>query len=142
MRDHALRYMTPLLLLIICIPLLAMAWAPQRKNKLELKEIGLWLKGHGYAHSTIMAQREFVRLAFYADGEFIDIAEGSYEDIMIFAREINANLLVVNRNTINRLSPHFFDMISPRDLQRITIPSIPTPHYATTVFLIRGTGER
>lgn len=142
LRDRVIRYMTPFLLVIICVPLLAMAWAPQRKNKLELKEIGLWLKDHGYAHSTIMAPREFARLAFYADGELIDIAEGSYEDIILFAKEMNANLLVINRNTIDRFSPHFLDMVSPRDLQLISIPMIKTPKYATTVFVIKGEGER
>jgi 4-amino-4-deoxy-L-arabinose transferase-like glycosyltransferase len=142
LRDRVIRYVTPFLLVIICIPLLAMAWAPQRKDKLELKEIGCWLKDHGYAHSIIMAPREFIRLTFYADGEFIDIAEGSYEDIMIFADEMNADLLVINRNTIDNISPDFLEKISPRELRRIVIPDIPTPRYATAVFLIKGTGER
>lgn len=141
LRDRAIRYLTPLLLFIICVPLLTMAWTPHRKNKIELKEIGLWLKNNGYAHSIIMGQSEFVRLSFYADGEFIYLPEGLYEDIMRFAKEKSADLLIVNIKTIDHFSPGFLDKISPKDLQRIDIPEIKTPQYATTVFLIKGGGE-
>jgi hypothetical protein len=119
-----------------------MAWAPHRKSKLELKEIGLWLKNNGYAHSIIIGQIEFARLSFYADGEFIYLLEGSYEDIMRFAKEKEAGLMVINKKTIDHFSPGFLDKISPKDLQRIDIPGIETPKYATTVFLIKGEGER
>lgn len=139
-KEQILHWVTPLLLLLICIPLLAMAWAPHRKSKLELKEIGLWLRDHGYAHSIIMGQYEFIRLAFYADGEFIYLPEGSYEDIMRFAKEKEkeANFLVINKRTIDHFSPGFLEKISPRDLQRIDIPSIQTPKYGTMVFLIKS----
>jgi hypothetical protein len=140
--DRRIRYVTLFLLFVICVPLLTMAWAPHRKDKIELKEIGLWLKNHGYAHSIIMGQGEFLRLAFYADGELVELPKGNYQDIIRFAREKKANLLVINQKTIDHLSPGFLQKISPRDLQRIDIPSIKTPKYATTVFLIRGEKER
>lgn len=142
LRDRRIRYVTLFLLFVICVPLLTMAWTPHRKNKIELKEIGLWLKDHGYAHSIIMGQVEFFRLAFYADGEFIELSKGNYQDIIRFAKEKNANLLVINKRTIDHFSPGFLEKIPPRDLQRINIPGIKTPKYATTVFLIRGEKER
>lgn len=141
-KEQALRWLTPFLLLLICIPLLAMAWAPHRKNKIELKEIGLWLRDHGYAHSIIIGQYEFIRLAFYADGEFIKLAKGGYQDTIRFVREKEGYLLVINKKTIDHFSPGFLDKISPKDLQRIYIPEIKTPKYATTVFLIKGEEER
>ncbi|MBW2040302.1 MAG: glycosyltransferase family 39 protein [Deltaproteobacteria bacterium] len=142
LRKQALRWATPLLLLMICVPLLSMAWAPNRKDKLELKEIGLWLKDHGYAHSVIIGQGEFSRLAFYADGEFIHLPKGSYEDTIRFARKKEASILIINKKTVESLSPNFLDMVSPRDLQQIEIPGIKTPKYATTVFLVKGVGEK
>jgi len=137
LRELSLRWITPLLLLIICIPLLSMAWAPHRKDKVELKEIGLWLKHNGQAHSIIMGQLDFSRLAFYADGDFIQLPRGSYEDIVRFAREKKANLLVINGKTIDRFSPNFLNLVSDRDLQRIYIPGIKTPKYATLVFQVK-----
>jgi hypothetical protein len=142
LRDRRIRYVTLFLLFVICVPLLTMAWTPHRKNKIELKEIGLWLKDHGYAHSIIMGQGEFFRLAFYADGELIELSKGNYQDIIRFAKEKNANLLVINKRTIDHFSPGFLEKISPKDLQRIDIPGIKTPKYATTVFLLTGGGER
>ena len=138
LREQAIRWMTPILLLLICAPLLSMAWAPHRKDKLELKEIGLWLRDHGYAHCVIMGQREFARLVFYADGEFVHLPKGSYEDIVRFAREKKVTLLVINKKTIGYISPHFLEEVSPNDLQKIDIPGIKTPKYATTVFLVRN----
>ena len=137
LRHCAVRWVTPVLLLVICIPLLSMAWAPNRKDKLELKEIGLWLNHNGYAHSVIIGQHEFARLAFYADGEFIHLPKGSYEDIIKFAKANEASLLVVNGKTIDHLSANFLKLVSPIDLQRIQIPGIKTPKYATLVFRVK-----
>ena len=136
LREWVTRWITPLLLLIICIPLLSMAWTPHRKDKVELKEIGLWLKHNGQAHSIIIGQLDFSRLAFYADGDFIQLPRGSYEDIVRFAREKKAKLLVINGKTIDRFSPNFLNLVSPGDLQRINIPGIKTPKYATLVFRV------
>ncbi len=141
LREWAARWITPLLLLIICIPLLSMAWASNRKDKLELKEIGLWLKNNGYTHSIIVGQHEFPRLAFYADGKFIHLPRGSYEDIVGFAREEKANLLVVNEKSIDRFSLNFMELVSSEDLQRIHIPGVKTPKYATLVFQVRSKNE-
>jgi hypothetical protein len=132
--------MTPLLLLIICVPLLIAALAPHRRDKLELKEIGVWLKEHGYAHSIIVGQYEFLRLAFYADGEFFALPKGSYQEMIEFAKKKEGDLLVLNEKTIDHLSPGFLRKISPRDLQRIDIAGIQTPKYATIVFLIKNKG--
>jgi len=135
-RDRVIYWLTPLLLLFICVPLLTAALAPHRKDKLELKEVGVWLREHGYAHSIIVGQYEFIRLAFYADGDFFDLPKGSYQKMMKFAKEKEGNLLVLNEKTIDHLSPDFLQKISPRDLQRIDIAGIQTPKYATMVFLI------
>jgi len=142
LREWALRWAAPLFLLIICIPLLSLAWAPHRKNKLELREIGLWLKDDGYAHSIIMGQREFARLAFYANGFFVPLPKGDYLDIVRFAREKGASLLVISKKTIDDVSPHFLDRVSPWDLQPVNIPGIKSPQYAAVVFRVKGLKEK
>ncbi len=141
LREWMLRWGTPLFLLVICIPLLSTAWAPHRKDKLELREIGLWLKDNGYVHSIVVGQHEFARLAFYADGDFMLLPKGSYQDIVRFAREKGASLLVISRKNIDHISPHFLDMASPSDLRPINIPGIKTPEYATMVFRVEGLRE-
>jgi hypothetical protein len=40
------------------------------------------------------------------------------------------------------LFAYFSEKISPRDLQRIDIPGIKTPKYATTVFLVKECGRK
>lgn len=37
---------------------------------------------------------------------------------------------------------HLLEKISHQDLQRVDMPSIKTPKYATTVFRVKGVGER
>jgi 4-amino-4-deoxy-L-arabinose transferase-like glycosyltransferase len=142
LKGSALQRVSLFLMVVICIPLLLMAWAPQRRDKLELKEIGLWLKKNGFEHSTIAAQEEFARLVFYADGVFVPLPNEVYEGIMRFAREKGVNLLVVNEKTIDRFSPHFLKMVSPDDLQRISIPGIKTLKYSTVVFHVKKSKGR
>lgn len=141
LKKTILPWITPLLLLMICVPLLCMAWAPHRKDKMEIKEIGLWLKEHGYAHSVIIGQHEFTRLAFYADAEFVPLPKGTYQDIIRFLKGNKAKLLVINKNTINHFSPYFLDKVSPKDLQLINIPDIKTPQYATLVLKVKESGR-
>jgi hypothetical protein len=136
LKEQMLRWLTPLLLFVICVPLLAMSFAPHRKDKLELKEAGLWLRDNGYAHSIILGQHEFARLAFYADGNYIPLPKGSYEYIIRFAREEEVNLLVISKNTIDNLSPHFLDIVSPKDLHQINMPEVKTDNYAIMVFQV------
>jgi hypothetical protein len=126
-----LRRLELILLLLICVPLLSGAWAPQRKDEMDLKEVGLWLKHNRYANSIILGEDEFARLAFYADSEFVPIPKGTYQDIIKFAREKGARLLVVDKKTIDNLSPHFLDKISPTDLESINITG---SKYAIIVF--------
>lgn len=136
LKGWILHWLTPLFLLLICIPLLSVAWAPQRKDKLQLKEVGSWLKNNGYANSIVLGQAELFRLAFYADSEFIPTPKGTYEDIIRFARERRVNLLVIDKGAMDSLSPHFFDKVSSKDLQPIDITGIKTFKYPILVFRI------
>jgi hypothetical protein len=50
--------------------------------------------------------------------------------------------LVIYENTMDCYSPHFSEMVSPRDLKRIDISGIKIPQYATTVFLVKSVGAK
>jgi 4-amino-4-deoxy-L-arabinose transferase-like glycosyltransferase len=135
-KEWNLRHIGLLIIVLITIAMLLMGLRPQRKDKLDLKEIGSWLKNNGYANSMILGRAELMRLAFYADSEFIPIPKGSYENIIKFARERKARLLVIDKEVMDRLSPNFLDKVTTRDLQPIDITGIKTYKYTILVFRI------
>jgi hypothetical protein len=136
LKDWILHWLTPLFLLLICIPLLSVAWAPQRKDKLELKEIGFWLKNNGYANSIVLGQAELFRLAFYADSEFIPTPKGTYEDIIRFARERKVSLLVIDKEVMDKWSTNFLREVSSRDLKPINMAGIKASKDSIVVFRV------
>jgi hypothetical protein len=126
------------MIVLIIIAMLFIGLRPQRKDKLELKEIGLWLKNNGYANSVILGQAELMRLAFYADSKFIPIPKGSNEDIIRFAREKKGSLLVIDKEVMvmDRQSPNFLGKVTSKDLQPIDITGIKASNYPILVFRI------
>jgi hypothetical protein len=109
---------------------------PHREDKLELKEIGLWLKNNGHANSIILGRAELMRLAFYADSEFIPIPKGSCEDIIKFARERKGCLLLIDKEVMDKWSPNFLDRVSSRDLKPIFMAGIKTSKDPILVFRV------
>lgn len=140
-RVTVMKNLNLIILLLVCIPLLSIALAPHRKDKLELKEIGIWLKGHGLGDTVILGQKEFDRLAFYAGCDFVLLGKGRYKDILRIAKSRGARILVINARSIERFFPDFWEKLSPEDMKRVEIPDIKTPKYATTVFLLKTSGE-
>lgn len=136
LKDWSLRHTSLLMITLITVVMLSMALGPHREDKLRLKETGLWLKNNGYANSIILGRAELMRLAFYADSEFIPIPKGSYEDIIRFARERKASLLVVDKEVMDRLSPNFLDKISSKDMIPIHMAGIKTSKDPIVVFWV------
>lgn len=130
-----------LLLILIVVVMLSKAWTSPRQDKFGEKELGTWLRNHGYGQSIIVGQEDFDRLAFYAESEFIPFPKGSYEEILRFAREKKASLLVVDWRTIDLLSPGFSERLSPKDLQPVPITGIMNTKYGTIIFNIVGQGQ-
>jgi 4-amino-4-deoxy-L-arabinose transferase-like glycosyltransferase len=135
-KEWSLRRTGPLMIILIIIVMLSMALGPHRQDKLRLKETGLWLKNNGYANSIILGQAELMRLAFYADSEFIPIPKGSYEDIIKFARKEKASLLVIDKAMMDRLSPSFLGKVTSEDLLPINVGGAKTPKHPIIVFRI------
>jgi hypothetical protein len=112
------------MIMLIMIAMLFMGLRPQREDKLELKEIGLWLKNNGFANSIIVGRANVMRLAFYADSEFIPIPKGSCEDTIRFAKQRKANLLVIDQGMMDQWSVKSLDQITCEDLKPITMAGI------------------
>jgi hypothetical protein len=136
LKEWSLRHTGLLMIILITIVMLSMALGPHREDKLGLKEIGLWLKNNGYANSIILGRAELMRLAFYADSEFIPVPKGSYEDIVRFAREKKASLLVVDKKVMDRLSPNFLAKVTSKDLLPIHVGGIKTSKDPIMVFRV------
>ena len=135
-KDWSLQHTGLLMISLITVVMLSMALGPHREDKLRLKEIGLWLKNNGYANSIILGRAELMRLAFYADSEFIPIPKGSYEDIIRFARERKASLLVADKEVMDRLPPNFLDKVSSKDMIPIPMAGIKTSKDPIVVFWV------
>ena len=136
LKEWGFKRVNLLILILIIIIMLSVGLAPKRRDKLELREIGLWLKNNGYSNSIIFGGDKLARLAFYAESEFIPLPKGTYEDIIRFARERKVSLLVIDKGAMDRLSPHFFEKVTSKDLQPIDITGIKASKYPILVFRI------
>ena len=136
LKEWGFKRVNLLILILIIIIMLSVGLASKRRDKLELKEIGLWLKNNGYSNSIILGQDKLARLAFYAESEFIPLPKGTYEDIIRFARERKVSLLVIDKEVMDRLSPKFLGKVTSKDLQPIDITGIKTSKYPILVFRI------
>ena len=136
LKEWGFKRVNLLILILIIIVMLSVGLAPKRRDKLELKEIGLWLKNNGYSNSIILGQDKLARLAFYAESEFIPLPKGTYEDIIRFAKERKASLLVIHKEVMDRLSPNFLGKVTSKDLLPIDITGIKASKYPILVFRI------
>jgi hypothetical protein len=76
------------------------------KEKTTIKESGLWLREKGYQGSVIMGPKSLFRLAFYADGKFIEIPN-SWEKVPDRIRKNQVKIVVVDSCSIDEDCPGF-----------------------------------
>jgi len=76
------------------------------KEKTTIKEAGLWLKENGYQGSVVMGPKKFLRLAFYADGRFVEMPD-SWEKAMESIRKNGVRIVIVDSCTIGEDCPSF-----------------------------------
>ena len=100
------KYLVHLLTLVIIIVFLAHGLSFERSGKVNQKEVGLWLKEKGYQGSVIMGPKQLLRLAFYADGKFLEMPE-SWEKAVEGIRKNEVRIVVVDSVTIEQDCPGF-----------------------------------
>ena len=100
------KYLPHLLTIFFIIVFLAQGISFKRTGKFIQKEIGLWLNDKGYQGSVIMGPKQLRRLAFYANGTFVDMPD-SWEKVFQGIRENGVKIVVVDSCTIEQDCPGF-----------------------------------
>jgi len=117
------RAIGPILALLILILILPNTLLSSQDEKIVLKETGAYLNAAGYGKSTFAVQPEFMRVAFYADSEYILLPPGrSFEETMNFIKENQASLLVIDEKTIESYSKDLVNGLNRLNVERIPIP--------------------
>jgi hypothetical protein len=74
------------------------------KEKTTIKQAGLWLKNNGFQGSVVMGPKEFLRLAFYADGKFVEMPD-SWEKAIESIRKNGVRIVVIDSCTVKEDFP-------------------------------------
>ena len=98
------KYLLHLLMIFFILIFLAQGITFKRTDKFIQREIGLWLKENGYQGSVVMGPKEFLRLAFYADGRFLEMPN-SWEQAVESTRKNRVGILIIDSCTIEQDCP-------------------------------------
>ncbi len=99
-RGAGLRNIHWVLLIVIILALLPKTLAPQRAEKIPIKEAGRWIAAHGPRAPVIMAHGGLARIAFYADGTFLEVPRD--QDLFEYAKRNRVNFLAINEKDIDQ----------------------------------------
>ena len=99
------------LMILIVLFLLPKTLSPQRVEKIPLKEAGIWIKEHGPKDPVIMAHNDLRRIAFYANGIFLEILRN--QDLVNYPEEKRVNFLVINEKDIEKYHPGLVKSLNP-----------------------------
>jgi hypothetical protein len=112
------RYLLPILTFLLILIFLSQGLGGKGKEKTTIKEAGLWLKESGYQSSVIMGPKKFLRLAFYADGKFVEMPD-SWEKAIESIRKNGVRIVVVDSCTIGQDCPAFLENWSQAGLFQV-----------------------
>lgn len=101
------RYVFHILTFSLVIIFLVQGLSARRTEKVNFKEMGFWLKERGYQGSVIMGGKKFLRLVFYADGEFLEMPN-SWEKVVESINKKNVRVVVIDSCTIEQDCPGFY----------------------------------
>jgi hypothetical protein len=107
-RTFMKKYISWILTVFLIAVFLAQGLPGQGKDKTSIKETGIWLKEQGYQGSVIMGPKKFLRLAFYAEGAFLEIP-GSWERLVETVHRERVQLIVIDPSTIAQDCPGFLE---------------------------------
>jgi hypothetical protein len=99
-RGAGLRNIHWVLLIVIILALLPKTLAPQRAEKIPIKEAGRWIGAHGPRAPVIMAHGGLARIAFYADGTFLEVPKD--QDLFEYAKRNRVHFLAINEKDIDQ----------------------------------------
>ncbi len=111
------------LILLAFLIQLPQSLRPERRHRVDQKNVGLWLKENTPKDAMIMGNSPIE--AFYAEREFIllpmrlpmsGIPGKSYREIIQFAKQKGIHYILVNKYT-HEMNPDFEGSIQPKDLK-------------------------
>jgi hypothetical protein len=115
------RYPLHILTVLLVIIFLLQGISFKRTDKFIQKEIGLWLRGNGYQGSVIMGPKNLRRLAFYADGKFLEMPD-LWEKVVDSIQRDEVKIVVIDSCTIDQDCPGFLANWSHAALFPLSIP--------------------
>ena len=95
------KYLVHIITIFLIMVFLVQGISFKRTEKFIQKEIGLWLKEKGVQGSVIMGPKNLLRLAFYADGKFLEIPD-SWEKIADSIQKNGVRIVVIDSCTIEQ----------------------------------------
>lgn len=101
-----------ILIVAFTIIILPKTLAPQREDKLLLKEAGLWLKENGVFEPVIVGNRP--QVSYYAGGRHIKADDSPYAPLIQKARFNDADYIIMEKTGESK---PFFEAVNPRDLK-------------------------
>lgn len=102
------RYLPLIIVFLLILLFLSQGLGGKGREKTAIKEAGLWLKENGYQGSVVMGPKKFLRLAFYADGRFVEMPD-SWEKAIESIRKNGVRIVVVDSCTIAEDCPGFLE---------------------------------
>jgi hypothetical protein len=135
-RGAVLRNMQWILLILIVLALLPKTLAPKRVEKIPIKEAGIWVGEHGPRDPVIMAQGGLARIAFYADGRFLEVPRG--QDLFEYAKKNRVNILAINEKDIERSHPNLIHSLSPEQFKEEVVIGKSSGPYVIRIYSVKN----
>jgi hypothetical protein len=123
------------LMFLIVLLLLPKALAPQRAEKIPLKEAGLWIRQHGPMDPVIMTPNNLSRIAFYADGIFLEIPGN--QDLVKYAKEKRVDFLALNKKDIGQDPLTLLESLKSEHFKEEVVIGKPSEPYEIKVYSVK-----
>lgn len=133
------RYIGLFLLLLLFLLTLPKVFLSSQNEKIMLRKTGSYLKTSGYSNLRFAGQPKFIRVAFYADSEYVLLPPGrSFEETMKFIEENRVSLLVVDERSIALYSRDLAKRLDSFNFERIPTPFFKAEErYSIALYRIR-----
>lgn len=133
------RFTVLILILLVLLLTISKTFLSSQDGKIVLKKTGSYLKASGYSNLKFAGQPEFIRVAFYADSEYVLLPPGkSFEETMKFIKENQVSLLVIDEKSIAFYSRDLAKELNPLNFEKIPMPSLKVEEgYSIALYRIR-----
>jgi len=135
-RGVSSRNMRWVLLIVIILALLPKTLAPQRAEKIPVKEAGRWIGEHGPRAPVIMAHGGLARIAFYADGTFLEAPKD--QDLFEYAKKNRVNFLAINEKDIEQSHPNLIHSLDPEQFKEEVVIGESSGSYVIRIYSVES----